>query len=350
MQNILFQPLKAGELELKNRIVMSPLTRQRAGKSRMPNDLMAEYYAQRASAGLIITEATSITPMGVGYVDTPGIWSDEQVEGWKKTTKAVHEKGGKIVLQLWHVGRISHPYFLHGELPVAPSAIKPAGHVSLIRPVTEFETPRALETREVKNLVQSYKEASKRAKAAGFDGVEIHAANGYLIDQFIQSSTNTRTDEYGGNIENRARFLLEITDAIIEVWGPGRVGVHLAPACDAHDMGDENPLKTFSYIAKELGKRKIAFIFTRESVDEKAITPAIKKEFGGVVIANQGLDVATAQKLIIEGKADAASWGKYYISNPNLVEKIKEGKAFTEFDPNTFYTPGPKGYTDYPAN
>lgn len=350
MQNIFFQPLKAGELELKNRIVMSPLTRQRAGKERMPNDLMAEYYAQRASAGLIITEATSITPMGVGYEDTPGIWSDEQVEGWKKTTKAVHAKGGKIVIQLWHVGRISHPYFLNGELPVAPSAIKPAGKVSLVRPVVEFETPRALENREVKNLVLRYKEAAEKAKVAGFDGVEIHAANGYLIDQFIQSSTNKRTDEYGGNIENRARFLLEITDAIIQIWGAGRVGVHLSPACDAHDMGDENPLKTFSYIAKELGKRKIAFIFTREGQDEKAITPAIKKEFGGVVIANQGLDVNTAQKIIAEGKADAVSWGKYYISNPNLVEKIKEGKAFTEFDPNTFYTPGPKGYTDYPAN
>lgn len=348
MQNILFQPVKAGELELKNRIVMSPLTRQRAGKMRTPNDLMVEYYCQRASAGLIITEATSIVPMGVGYEDTPGIWSDEQIEGWKKITDAVHDKGGKIMLQLWHVGRISHPCFLHGELPVAPSAIRPAGHVSLLRPVVEFETPRSLETREVKNLVLRYQEAAENAKAAGFDGVEIHAANGYLIDQFIQSSTNTRTDEYGGSIKNRARFLLEVTDAVIQVWGAGKVGVHLAPACDAHDMGDETPLETFSYIARELGNRKIAFIFTREGQSENAITPAIKKEFGGVVIANQGLDVPTAQKLIEAGNADAVAWGKYFISNPNLVEKIKAGKPFTPFDSETFYTKGAKGYTDYP--
>ncbi|PIP92610.1 MAG: alkene reductase [Bdellovibrio sp. CG11_big_fil_rev_8_21_14_0_20_39_38] len=347
MENILFKPLKVGALELQNRIVMAPLTRQRAGKSRTPNDLMLEYYIQRASAGLIITEATSITPMGVGYEDSPGIWNNEQTEGWKKITSAVHQKGGKIFLQLWHVGRISHSSFLHGELPVAPSAVRPAGHVSQVRPTVDYETPRALETREVKNLVLRYKEAAERAKVAGFDGVEIHAANGYLIDQFIQSKTNKREDEYGGNIENRARFLLEITDAIIDVWGADRVGVHLAPACDAHDVGDDTPLETFSYIAQELGKRKIAFIFTREGQSENSITPTIKKEFGGVVIANQGLDVTTAEKLINDGKADAVAWGKYFISNPNLVEKIKEGKPLTEADPETFYSKGSKGYTDY---
>tara|TARA_Y100000780_G_scaffold226532_2_gene240581 strand:- start:52760 stop:53899 length:1140 start_codon:yes stop_codon:yes gene_type:complete len=348
MSNILLEPLKVGDHMLRNRIIMAPLTRQRSGVERIPNELMATYYKQRSSAGLILTEATSITPMGVGYEGTPGIWNDAQVEGWKKTTEAVHKEGGKIFLQLWHVGRISHPSFLGGETPVAPSAVKPAGHVSLLRPKKEFETPRALETKEVKELVQTYKEAGARAKAAGFDGVEIHAANGYLIDQFLQSSTNLRTDEYGGSLENRARFLLEITDALIDVWGAGSVGVHLAPACDSHDMGDENPKETFGYVAKELGKRKIAFIFTRESSTDHSLSPYMKEQFGGVLVSNQGLEVSQAQSLVEEGKADAVSWGRYYISTPDLVERVKLGKAFNDFNPETFYTKTAEGYTDYP--
>ena len=222
----LFEPIKMGELSLKNRVVMAPLTRCRASEGRVPNALMAEYYAQRASAGLIITEATSVTPMGVGYPDTPGIWSDEQVAGWKLITDAVHQAGGTIVMQLWHVGRISDPSYLNGELPVAPSAIAAEGHVSLIRPMKPYVVPRALELEELPAIIEAYRKGAENAKKAGFDGVEIHAANGYLLDQFLQSTTNRRTDEYGGVIENRARLLLEATDAAISVWGAGRVGVH----------------------------------------------------------------------------------------------------------------------------
>jgi 2,4-dienoyl-CoA reductase-like NADH-dependent reductase (Old Yellow Enzyme family) len=247
----LFDSLRVGAFELKNRIVMAPMTRSRAGAERIPNDLMATYYTQRADAGLIITEATSVMPMGVGYAETPGIWSNEQVQGWKKITAAVHAKGGIIVLQLWHVGRISDPMFLNGAQPVAPSAITPKGNVSLVRPEKAYVAPRALTTAEVKEVVQAFKKGAENAKAAGFDGVEIHGANGYLIDQFLQSSTNLRSDEYGGPIENRARLALEITDACISVWGADRVGYHLAPQMDSHDMGDATPRETFGYLARE---------------------------------------------------------------------------------------------------
>lgn len=347
MSKLLFQPLTIGDVTLSNRIIMSPLTRQRAGQERIPNDMMREYYMQRATAGLILTEATSVDPMGVGYKDTPGIWNEEQVQGWTKITDGVHSKGGKIFLQLWHVGRVSDPLFLNGQQPVAPTALAPKGHVSLVRPEKAYVTPRALETSEVKDIVKKYKQGALNAKKAGFDGVEIHAANGYLIDQFLQSTTNLRTDEYGGTVQNRARFLLEIADAAIEVWGAGRVGVHLAPAMDSHDMGDANPKETFGYVARELGKRKIAFIFTREGQREGYLTGYLKKEFGGVVIANQGLSVEQAEHLLKDGVADAVSWGKYFISNPDLPEKIKTGVALTAFDPQTFYSEGPKGYIDY---
>ncbi len=347
---ILFQPLKAGELTLPNRIIMSPLTRQRAGSTRVPNELMREYYVQRASAGLILTEATSVEPMGVGYKDTPGIWNEEQVQGWKQITEAVHARKGRIFLQLWHVGRISDPLFLNGATPVAPSAITPKGHVSLVRPEKSYVTPRALSTAEVKAIVATFRQGAVNAKAAGFDGVELHAANGYLIDQFLQTGTNQRTDEYGGSVENRARLLLEITDELIGVWGAGRVGMHLAPASDSHDMSDINPRETFGYVARELGKRKIAFIFTREGQRDGYLTPHIKKEFGGVVIANQGLDPAAAAKLISEGQADAVAWGRYFISNPDLPARIQHDRPLAPFDTSTFYSEGAKGYTDYPAN
>lgn len=344
----LFQPLKLGDLTLPNRIIMAPLTRQRAGVERIPNDLMVEYYRQRASAGLILTEATSIDPMGVGYADTPGIWNQDQINGWKKVTSAIHEKGGRIFLQLWHVGRISDPSFLNGQTPVAPSAIASGGHVSLIRPEKPFVTPRALETHEVEEIVQKYKQAGINAKEAGFDGVEVHGANGYLIDQFLQSKTNIRTDKYGGRIENRARFLLEITDELIKIWGAGRVGMHLAPASDSHDIGDANPSETFSYVARELGKRKIAFIFTREGQRDNYLTVEIKKQFGGVVIANQGLSPADASNLIKSGTVDAVAWGKYYISNPDLVERLRKDIPWAPFNTATFYFGGAKGYVDYP--
>ncbi len=347
MNDILFKPLKVGDLTLPNRIIMAPLTRQRSGSSRVPNDMMVEYYQQRATAGLILTEATAVDPMGVGYKDTPGIWSKEQIQGWKKVTDGVHAKGGRIFLQLWHVGRISDPIFLEGKLPEAPSAITPKGHVSLVRPERAYTTPRALETAEVKQVIQKYKQGAINAKEAGFDGVELHGANGYLVDQFLQTKTNTRMDEYGGTIENRARFLLEIVDELITVWGAGRVGVHLAPASDSHDMGDDTPKETFGYVARELGKRNIAFIFAREGQRDGYLTSYLKKEFGGVMIANQGLNPDQATKIINEGGADAVSWGKYFISNPTLPEKIKQGSPLTPFNPETFYSEGPAGYIDY---
>ena len=348
MTALLFQPLKLGDITIPNRIIMAPLTRQRAGAERIPNNLMAEYYQQRASAGLILTEATSIDPLGVGYAETPGIWNQAQIDGWKKVTTAVHLRGGRVFLQLWHVGRISDPHFLNGQTPVAPSAIASAGHVNLLRPEKKFVTPRALETHEVKDIVQKYKQGAINAKVAGFDGVEIHGANGYLIDQFLQSKTNQRADIYGGAVENRARFLLEITDEIIKIWGAGRVGMHLAPASDSNDIGDANPRETFSYVARELGKRKIAFIFTRESQRDGYLTADIKKEFGGVVIANQGLTTADAMMLIENGTADAAAWGKYYISNPDLAERIQKDIPLAPFSSDTFYFGGPSGYVDYP--
>src|SRR3954467_156621 len=255
--------LRVGALTLPNRIIMAPLTRCRAGAGRVPTDLMAEYYTQRASAGLILSEATSVDPMGVGYPNTPGIWSEEQVAGWKKITAAVHTAGGRMFLQLWHVGRVSDPVYLNGALPVAPSAIAPAGHVSLIRPMKSFVTPRALERSEIPQVVHAYRKGAENAIRAGFDGVEIHGANGYLLDQFLQDKTNHRHDAYGGPIENRARLMLEVADAVISVWGPERVGMHLAPRGDAHDMGDSDLAATFQYVARAMKDRGIAFLMAR---------------------------------------------------------------------------------------
>jgi len=346
----LFDPIKIGALELPNRIIMAPLTRARAiGEGRVPNELMAEYYVQRASAGLILSEATSVTPMGVGYADTPGIWSDEQVAGWKKVTEAVHAAGGRIVLQLWHVGRISDPVFLDGAAPVAPSAIKPAGTVSLVRPKREYPTPRALETAEIAEVVAAYRKGAENAKMAGFDGVEIHGANGYLLDQFLQDSTNRRSDQYGGSIENRARLMLEVTDACIAVWGADRVGMHLAPRRDAHDMGDSTPADTFGYVARELGKRGIAFIFAREAVGEDSLGPLLKREFGGPYIANENMSVEAAEKLLTEGKADAIAFGRWFIANPDLPARLRQGAELNPLRAEVIYGQGSEGYTDYPA-
>ncbi|OON63347.1 alkene reductase [Massilia sp. KIM] len=346
----MFDPIKVGALELPNRIVMAPLTRSRAiGPGRVPNALMAEYYVQRASAGLILSEATAVTPMGVGYADTPGIWSDEQVAGWKIVTDAVHKAGGRIMLQLWHVGRISDPVFLDGAAPVAPSAIRPAGHVSLVRPKREYATPRALETAEIADIVAAYRKGAENAKKAGFDGVEVHGANGYLLDQFLQDKTNQRTDQYGGSVENRARLMLEVTDACIEVWGADRVGMHLAPRRDSHDMGDSNPAETFGYVARELGKRKIAFICAREAIGEDSLRPLLKKEFGGVYIANEKLTRESAEQLISSGEADAVAFGVWFIANPDLPKRLKENAPLNTPRPELFYHAGAEGYTDYPA-
>lgn len=343
----LFDPVRIGAWDLPNRFVMAPLTRCRASAGRVPNALMRDYYTQRASAGLIITEATSVSPMGVGYPDTPGIWSAEQVEGWRQVTEGVHAAGGRILLQLWHVGRISDPSYLDGKLPVAPSPIAASGHVSLLRPKRPFVTPRALERDEIPGIIAAYRTGAENAKAAGFDGVEIHGANGYLLDQFLQDSTNQRTDDYGGSLENRARLMLEVTDACVSVWGADRVGMHLAPRCDAHGMGDSDPAATFGHIARELGRRKIAFLCTRESLGADRLSPGLKTLFGGALIANEGFTLETASLEIAEGRADAVAFGQLFIANPDLPQRFATGAPLNAPNPATFYASGPEGYTDY---
>jgi 2,4-dienoyl-CoA reductase-like NADH-dependent reductase (Old Yellow Enzyme family) len=348
----LFNPIKLGALSLPSRIVMAPLTRSRAHPdTRVPSDLAVDYYRQRASAGLIVSEATSVTPMGVGYAATPGIWSEEQTEGWKKVIEAVHGAGGRMLLQLWHVGRVSDPMFLGGALPVAPSAIRPKGHVSLVRPEKEYVTPRALETDEIPGVIAAYAKGAENAKAAGFDGVEIHGANGYLLDQFLQDKTNQRTDAYGGSLEKRARLMLEVADAVADVWGADRVGMHLAPRGDSHDMGDSDPLKTFTYVGRELGKRGLAFLCAREKQAPDSIGPAIRDAFGGPLIANEGFTQESAERALAEGKADAVAFGKLFIANPDLPLRFAKSAPLNEWDASTFYShaSGARGYIDYPA-
>ena len=346
----LLDPLTVGAIHLPNRIIMAPLTRSRAtADTRVPVPMMVEYYSQRAAAGLIISEATVVDRMGVGYEATPGIWSDEQVEGWKTVTRGVHDAGGRIVLQLWHVGRISDPCFLDGQPPVSASAIAAKGHVSLLRPERPFPVPRALTTEEIPGIIAAFRTGAVNAKAAGFDGVEIHGANGYLLDQFLQDSTNKRTDAYGGSLENRARLMLEVTDAAIDVWGADRVGVHLAPRCDSHDMGDSNPLATFTYVARELGKRGIAFICAREARQEDSIGPQIREAFGGVYIANENFTYESAEQALSEGVADAVAFGKAFIANPDLVGRFAAKAPLNAWDDTTFFGGGSKGYIDYPT-
>lgn len=346
----LFTPLKAGALELKNRIVMAPLTRCRAtgADGRTPNELMKKYYEQRASAGLIITEATAISPMAVGYANTPGIWSEEHVKAWRDITNAVHAKNGQIVLQLWHVGRISHPMFLNGETPVSASAIAAEGYVSLVRPRTAYPVPRALEISEISKLIKDYQLAAENAKRSGFDGVELHAANGYLLDQFLHDGSNQRRDQYGGSIENRARLLLETTDAVTSVWGADRVGVHLAPRGDSHSMTDSNPEALFTFVAEELRKRKIAFICTRESVGVDSLSFKLKRIFKGVFIGNEKFTLESAQQALDKGDVDAVAFGRDFIANPDLVERLKIKAPLNPQRPETFYAAGATGYTDYP--
>jgi len=340
-------PLRIGDWDLPNRIIMAPLTRCRSSEGRVPNDLMREYYQQRAGTGLIITEATAISPMGVGYPNTPGIWSQEQVAGWKKITEAVHNAGGRIVLQLWHVGRISDPVYLNGALPIAPSAIAPKGHVSLIQPQKPFVTPRALELDEIRGIIADYKKGADNALTAGFDGVELHGANGYLLDQFLQDGSNHRTDAYGGPIENRARLMLEAVDAAISVWGPNRVGLHLAPRADSHSMGDSNKTETFGYVAREAGKRGIAFICARESLAGPRLGPQLKKAFGGVFIANEEFTQETGDEVLAKGEADAVAYGRLFIANPDLPKRFALNRPLNKPDPETFYSSGLRGYVDY---
>jgi 2,4-dienoyl-CoA reductase-like NADH-dependent reductase (Old Yellow Enzyme family) len=345
----LFDPIRVGDLDLPNRIFMAPLTRARATDDRVPTDIMRDYYVQRASSGLILTEATNITADSVGYQRTPGIWSPAQVEGWKVINEAVHEAGGRIFMQLWHCGRVSDPSLLSGEPPVAPTAIAAKGHVSLLRPERPYPVPRALRLEEISSIVADYRIAAENAQAAGFDGVELHGANGYLLDQFLQDSTNKRTDEYGGPIENRARLMFEAVDAAISVWGAERVGLHLAPRCDAHDMGDSDPLGAFSYVAREARRRNLAFLFAREHQAGDSIGAALKREFGGVYVANERFTVEQSAAALSEGSADAIAFGVKYIANPDLVARLRGGAALNELDRDTMYTGGTKGYSDYPA-
>lgn len=344
----LFEPVQLGALGLSNRIVMSPLTRARASQNRVPNDLMRSYYCQRASAGLIIAEATSVSPQGVGYLNTPGIWCSAQVEGWRQITEAIHKKGGKIFLQLWHVGRVSDPEFLNGQMPVAPSAIACPGSLDLPYLQRPYVTPRALRTEEVRHVVADFADAAAKARQAGFDGVEVHAANGYLIDQFLHDQSNQRQDEYGGSIENRSRLLMQIVDACIGVWGADRVGVHLSPYGSAHAMLDSNPSLLFSHVAQALGQRRIAFLFIREARGKESFTAALKRLFGGSLIVNQDYDVDAAMRVLADNAADAVAFGKAFISNPDLVERLRTDAPLNEWDSETFYGDGAKGYIDYP--
>jgi len=345
----LLDPIQVGDLHLPNRVFMAPLTRLRGTPDHIPTPIMIDYYTQRAGAGLIISEGTPVDPMGVGYANVPGIWSQSQVEAWKPITAAVHNAGGHIFAQIWHVGRISDPGFLNGQLPVAPSAIAASGTVSLLRPQRPFVTPRALETSEVKDVVEAFRRGAQNAQVAGFDGVELHGANGYLLDQFLQDGSNQRTDEYGGPVENRARLMLECADATISVFGPGRVGMHLAPRGDSHGISDSDLTTTFSYVARELGRRNIAFIAAREHVGPDSIGPQLKQLFGGVFVANEAIDQKTGQQLLDEGKADAVAFGKLFIANPDLPLRFAKGAPLNRPEPNTFYAQGPHGYTDYPS-
>ena len=348
MTSPLFAPLQMGDIQLPNRIIMAPLTRCRAVDRRVPNALMAEYYRQRASAGFILTEGVVVDPMGVGYPNTPGIWNAEQTAGWRQVTDAAHAAGGRIFAQLWHVGRVSDPVYLDGKLPVAPSAIAQPGHVRLVRPEHPHVTPRALETDEIPAVVAAFGQGAANAKAAGFDGVELHGANGYLIDQFLQASSNHRTDGYGGDVANRARFLLEVTDAVTAVWGPGRVGVHLAPRGGEDPANDPTGAQIFGHVASELGRRGLAFICGREARSEHWLAPQLKQAFGGVYIANMDFNQAEAERALTEGHADAVAFGRLFIANPDLPARFAAGKKMNVPDPDTFYGDGAAGYTDYP--
>jgi N-ethylmaleimide reductase len=355
--DILFSPFQLGDLRLPNRIVMAPLTRSRATKETLaPNDLNAEYYRQRASAGLIISEATQITQEGQGYIWTPGIYSEAQIEGWKKVTDAVHAEGGLIFIQLWHVGRISHVSLQPGGgAPVAPSAIAAKAQTFLASGRADVSPPRALRLDEIPRIVAEYKKAAENAKRAGFDGVEIHGANGYLIDQFLKDGTNKRTDSYGGPVENRTRFALEVADAVLSVWDKRRVGIRLSPVSPANDATDSAPEKVFFPLVEELSRRGLAYIHVIEGATggPRDIAPfdfvALRKAFSGAYIANNAYTRELAIETLGAGRADLIAFGKLFISNPDLVERLREDAPLNAPHQETFYGGDALGYTDYPA-
>ncbi|MFD2513168.1 alkene reductase [Pontibacter locisalis] len=360
MTQALLKQIKLHDLKLENRVIMAPMTRSRAdNEGNVPTDMMATYYRQRASAGLIITEGSQISQQAVGYVNTPGIYSDEQVEGWKKVTEAVHEEGGKIFLQLWHVGRMSHPDFHNGELPVAPSAINPNDKSFTPQGFKDTVTPRALTIPEIKQIVQDFKKAAKNAIEADFDGVEIHASNGYLLHQFFASTSNTRTDAYGGSIENRARILFEIIDAIKEVVPEEKVGVRLNPSLNGiFGMTlNEDTIPTFDYIIKKLNDYNLAYLHLSEPFNDVSDVPHAEANiakryrplYKGNLIINAGFTQEKGNKVIEEGDADMVAFGIPFIANPDLPERFEQNAELQQPDKDTFYTPGAKGYIDYPS-
>ena len=350
----LFSPAQLGAISLKNRIVMAPLTRSRAPKENgVPQPINVTYYQQRATAGLIVTEATPISAMGHGYPFLPGIYTDEQVAGWKKVVDAVHAKGGKMVLQLWHVGRISHPSLLPNHvLPVAPSAIKPAGQLYTYDGMVDFVEPRALEASELPALVADYAHATQCALDAGFDGVEIHSANGYLLDQFLRDSTNKRTDDYGGSFENRTRLLIDVIKAVVVVAGSDKVGIRLSPVNPFNDISDSNPQALFNYVVTKLNQYNLAYLHVIEGdVGGKAQAfdfVALRKLFKNAYMANLGYDKARGNAAIASGHADVIAYGVPFIANPDLVERYRTDAPLNEANPALFYGGDDKGYTDYP--
>ncbi|WP_341990928.1 alkene reductase [Azorhizobium sp. AG788] len=353
----LFDPYTLGDLTLPNRIVMAPLTRNRAGAGQVVTDLTAQYYAQRASAGLLITEASQISPEGQGYQDTPGIYSPEQIAGWKTVTKAVHDAGGRIFLQAWHVGRISHTSLQPGgKAPVAPSAIRANTKTFVNNTFTDVSEPRALELSEIPALVESYRVAAANTIAAGFDGIEIHAANGYLLDQFLRDGANKRTDAYGGSIENRSRLLLEVMAAVIKEIGAERTALRLSPVSPANDLTDSNPQPLFNYLIEQLELLKPVYIHVVEGATggPRDVAPdfdfeALRQRYSGAWMANNGYDRALADKVLADGKADLIAFGRPFIANPDLVERLRANAPLTEVDRDTLYGGGAHGYTDYPA-
>lgn len=352
---LLLEPYHLGPITMPNRMVMCPLTRNRAPGG-IPNALMAQYYTQRATAGLIITEGTQVSPLGQGYQDTPGIYTDAQRDGWRNVTDAVHHAGGRIFAQLWHVGRVSHSYY-HGQQPVAPSAIPSAGKAYTPDGMKDFETPRALASEDVPGVVAEFRRGAEVAREAGFDGVELHGANGYLIDQFFQTGTNQRTDKYGGSPANRTRFLLEILDAVTSVWPSERVGVRVSPAGGSNGIHDADPVETFSHVATVLNDRGLAYVHVVEAPvgttgpDERQVcsTALVRESYGGTLITASGYTPETAERALENHCADLVAFGRLFLANPDLVERVRRGAPLNEPDRTTFYTSGPHGYIDYPT-
>ena len=354
----LFSSYELGPYHLKTRMVMAPMTRNRAGRGNSPQPVNALYYAQRAGAGLIITEASQVSPQGLGYPDMPGIYSPEQISGWRLVTDLVHKRGGLIFLQLFHCGRVSHPSLQpEGAAPVAPSAIKPEGEAMTYAGPQPFVEPRALEAEEIAGIVEQFRQGAENAREAGFDGVELHAANGYLLDQFLRDGTNQRTDQYGGSVENRARFLFEVTEAVVNVWGERRVGVHISPGNPFNDIYDSNSEALFSHVAVELNRFPLAYLHVVEMDPTNPVdfcgalnhtTKKVREIYKGTYMTNGGYDRDNAELVLEAGDADLVSFGRLFLANPDLPERFKKGASLNEPDETTFYGGDEQGYTDYP--